>query len=311
MPYEIERKGRCYSVINTKTGQVHAKCTSMKKAEAQLHLLQGVEHGWKPTGKKAKPTSGSGRGGLWKDFVKKHLAGKKFSSRSEANQAMKKLSQEWKSKKGAGAETQSEPEDEVDDMDEDYESDVSIKEDMEFKGRGVTKGSAVRARPRLSPDQPLPPNESPLYNQKFSDVQGRGRKKGGNVGGDVYSSREYNDGWWVIKSSGSRTSKVLGPLPSQMVAEKAVKLLNAGKSEPEPIKEGAGRRRGRGITDRIKKEMNEELDDRFEVEADRLAQNSRMVARQKKGRGYTPLLRQPGLGTAQKNLDVFPKKSAK
>jgi len=32
----------------------HAKSTSMNKAKRQIRLLQGVEHGWRPTGKKAQ-----------------------------------------------------------------------------------------------------------------------------------------------------------------------------------------------------------------------------------------------------------------
>ena len=35
-------------------GGVKAKHTTKEKAEAQRRLLQGVEHGWKPTGKPAK-----------------------------------------------------------------------------------------------------------------------------------------------------------------------------------------------------------------------------------------------------------------
>jgi hypothetical protein len=31
-----------------------AKSTSRKKAEAQARLLRGVEHGWRPTGKRRK-----------------------------------------------------------------------------------------------------------------------------------------------------------------------------------------------------------------------------------------------------------------
>jgi hypothetical protein len=33
---------------------VHAKHTSKRKAMAQRNLLNAVEHGWKPTGKKAR-----------------------------------------------------------------------------------------------------------------------------------------------------------------------------------------------------------------------------------------------------------------
>ncbi len=60
MPYSIQKSGRCYSVVNDDTKEVHAKCTSSKKAEAQLALLRGVEHGWKPTGKKSKATEVEG-----------------------------------------------------------------------------------------------------------------------------------------------------------------------------------------------------------------------------------------------------------
>ena len=35
-------------------GGVKAKSTTKKKAKAQKRLLNAVEHGWKPTGKKAK-----------------------------------------------------------------------------------------------------------------------------------------------------------------------------------------------------------------------------------------------------------------
>jgi len=35
-------------------GKTTAKKTTKKKAQAQLNLLRGVEHGWKPTGNKAR-----------------------------------------------------------------------------------------------------------------------------------------------------------------------------------------------------------------------------------------------------------------
>ena len=38
----------------TTPGGVKSKHTTKEKAEAQRRLLQGVEHGWKPTGKPAK-----------------------------------------------------------------------------------------------------------------------------------------------------------------------------------------------------------------------------------------------------------------
>ena len=36
------------------SGKVSAKKTTKSKAEAQANLLRGIEHGWKPTGKKKK-----------------------------------------------------------------------------------------------------------------------------------------------------------------------------------------------------------------------------------------------------------------
>lgn len=39
--------------VSTPNG-VHAKSTTMVKAKRQARLLNAVEHGWKPTGKKAK-----------------------------------------------------------------------------------------------------------------------------------------------------------------------------------------------------------------------------------------------------------------
>lgn len=48
---------RVGNVVYHKKGgkwSVKARCRSASAAEAQVHLLQGVEHGWKPTGKKRK-----------------------------------------------------------------------------------------------------------------------------------------------------------------------------------------------------------------------------------------------------------------
>lgn len=53
MPYEIRRAGDGYEVVNRETGKVHARHTSLRKARLQVRLLHGVEHGWKPTGRKA------------------------------------------------------------------------------------------------------------------------------------------------------------------------------------------------------------------------------------------------------------------
>jgi hypothetical protein len=49
MPYSIEKTSpKCWTVKNTETGAVKAKCTSEKKAKAQMRLLYGLESGWKP-----------------------------------------------------------------------------------------------------------------------------------------------------------------------------------------------------------------------------------------------------------------------
>lgn len=46
MPYSvIGVGGGKYSVINSSTGKVHAERTTKAKAEAQLALLRGIEHG--------------------------------------------------------------------------------------------------------------------------------------------------------------------------------------------------------------------------------------------------------------------------
>jgi hypothetical protein len=50
MPYKIIRSDGKFGVQNTATGSVRWHNT-LKKAEAQMRLLYGVEHGWKPTKK--------------------------------------------------------------------------------------------------------------------------------------------------------------------------------------------------------------------------------------------------------------------
>ena len=52
MPYKSVRKGKCFDVENLETGKVHAKCTTRAKAQKQMNLLRGVEHGWTPSKKK-------------------------------------------------------------------------------------------------------------------------------------------------------------------------------------------------------------------------------------------------------------------
>jgi len=52
MPTKIKKTDHKYQV-STPSG-VKAKGTTKAKAEAQRQLLEGVERGWRPTGKPAK-----------------------------------------------------------------------------------------------------------------------------------------------------------------------------------------------------------------------------------------------------------------
>ncbi len=51
MPVKITKVGEGRYKVST-PNQVHSKSTSKAKAKAQERLLNAVEHGWKPTGKK-------------------------------------------------------------------------------------------------------------------------------------------------------------------------------------------------------------------------------------------------------------------
>lgn len=44
MPYRIQRTVGGFEVVNTETGEVHAKHTTEAKAKAQMRLLNAVEH---------------------------------------------------------------------------------------------------------------------------------------------------------------------------------------------------------------------------------------------------------------------------
>ncbi len=50
MPAKIIKKGNGSYEVKTPNA-VHAKGTTLEKAEAQKRLLNAVDHGWKPTGK--------------------------------------------------------------------------------------------------------------------------------------------------------------------------------------------------------------------------------------------------------------------
>lgn len=49
MPYTLRRVGQGKVQVSSPHG-VKAKATTPAKASAQVRLLRGVEHGWKPTG---------------------------------------------------------------------------------------------------------------------------------------------------------------------------------------------------------------------------------------------------------------------
>jgi len=51
MPYEIRSEDGKHCIYNKDTGSKKACHDSKEEAERQIHLLEGIEHGWKPTGK--------------------------------------------------------------------------------------------------------------------------------------------------------------------------------------------------------------------------------------------------------------------
>ena len=52
LPYSVRKTDGAYQVVDEETGKVYSRHTTKKKAERQRRLLEGVRHGWKPTGKK-------------------------------------------------------------------------------------------------------------------------------------------------------------------------------------------------------------------------------------------------------------------
>lgn len=52
MPYAIRKSGDKFKVVNKETGHVKGTHASREKAQKQVNLLRGVEHDWRPTGKK-------------------------------------------------------------------------------------------------------------------------------------------------------------------------------------------------------------------------------------------------------------------
>ncbi len=57
MPVRIYKKASGEYVVRT-PGGVKSRGTTKEKAESQERLLNAVEHGWKPTGKRGKKRGG-------------------------------------------------------------------------------------------------------------------------------------------------------------------------------------------------------------------------------------------------------------
>ncbi len=57
MPVKVSKTSKGKYKVST-PGGVKAKGTTKEKAESQERLLNAVEHGWKPTGKKARKKKG-------------------------------------------------------------------------------------------------------------------------------------------------------------------------------------------------------------------------------------------------------------
>lgn len=56
MPATITKKSTGRYAVSTPNG-THAKGTTLAKAKAQRNLLNAIDHGWKPTGEKARSKS--------------------------------------------------------------------------------------------------------------------------------------------------------------------------------------------------------------------------------------------------------------
>lgn len=61
MPYAVRKRGSKWVTVNKNTGDVKGTHSSKAKAEAQRRLLEGIKHGWKPTGKKSSSHKKTGK----------------------------------------------------------------------------------------------------------------------------------------------------------------------------------------------------------------------------------------------------------
>jgi phage gp16-like protein len=56
LPYSVKKGDGGYQVVDRDTGKVYSRHTTKEKAERQRRLLEGIRHGWKPTGKRPDGT---------------------------------------------------------------------------------------------------------------------------------------------------------------------------------------------------------------------------------------------------------------
>ena len=58
MPYDIEKRGKKLAVVNKDSGDVKGTfpdtTEGKNRAQRQINLLNAIDHGWEPTGAKAK-----------------------------------------------------------------------------------------------------------------------------------------------------------------------------------------------------------------------------------------------------------------
>lgn len=81
MPYAIEKMDGKFAVVNTDTGAFKSKSTTKGKAQKQINLLRGIEHGWKPASN-------------YQDFVKSEF--KKRPATIPASEYMKTIAAKWR-----------------------------------------------------------------------------------------------------------------------------------------------------------------------------------------------------------------------
>ena len=54
MPYSVRKGEDGYEVVDEETGKVYSHHATEENAERQRRLLEGIRHGWKPSGKRSE-----------------------------------------------------------------------------------------------------------------------------------------------------------------------------------------------------------------------------------------------------------------